>query len=86
LRQIRNFEISSRLLINKAPFQRLVRKITKGTSIKFQRAALEAIQEASEMHIVSLLKDCNLLAVHTKRSTVKAQDWKLALRLRGQRQ
>jgi histone H3 len=75
------------MLIRRAPFNRLVRKLanTHKHHLRFAAAALEAIQEATESHIVTLLSDANLCAMHAKRVTTMPSDLSLARRLRGER-
>jgi hypothetical protein len=50
LREIRRFQKSTELLIRKLPFQRLVREIAQDfkTDLRFQSAAVAALQEAAE--------------------------------------
>ena len=50
LREIRRFQKSTELLIRKLPFQRLVREIAQDfkTDLRFQSAAVGALQEAAE--------------------------------------
>lgn len=85
LREIRKYQKSTDLLIRKLPFQRLVREIAQEykAEIRFQSAAVLALQEASEAFLVSLFEDTNLCAIHAKRVTVMAKDMQLALRIRG---
>ncbi|CAD6980592.1 hypothetical protein A4X06_0g6260 [Tilletia controversa] len=87
LREIRRYQKSTELLIRKLPFQRLVREISQDikTDIRFQSAAIGALQEASEAYLVSLFEDMNLAAIHAKRVTVMPKDMALARRLRGDR-
>lgn len=87
LREIRKFQKSTELLIRKLPFQRLVREIANDfyDGLRFQAAAIMALQEASEAYLVSLFEDVNLCAIHAKRVTIKAADMRLALRIRGER-
>ena len=87
LREIRRYQSSSNLLIPKLPFQRLVREIAQDfkTDIRFQSAALLALQEASEAYLVQLLEDSNLCAIHAGRVTIKPVDMQIARRIRGQR-
>jgi len=60
--------------IRKLPFQRLVREIAQDfkTDLRFQSAAIGALQEASEAYLVSLFEDTNLCAIHAKRVTVSS--------------
>ncbi|KAJ7161677.1 histone H3, partial [Mycena filopes] len=87
LREIRSYQKSTQLLIRKLPFQRLVREIALHyrTELRFQSAAVMALQEAAEAHLVSLFEDTNLAAVHAKRVTIQPKDLTLARRLRGDR-
>jgi len=87
LREIRKIQKGTELLVQKAPFQRLIREIASGhkDSLRFQSAAVQAIQEATESYVISLLADTNLCAIHTRRVTIMPKDVQLALRLRGER-
>ena len=87
LREIRRYQKSTDLLIRKAPFQRLVREIAQDFAVDlcFQRAAMEALQEASEAYLVGLFEDTNLCAIHAKRVTIMPKDIQLARRIRGER-
>ncbi|XP_060942098.1 histone H3.3A-like [Limanda limanda] len=87
LREIRRYQKSTELLIRKLPFQRLVREIAQDfkTDLRFQSAAIGALQEASEAYLVGLFEDTNLCAIHAKRITVMPKDIQLARRIRGER-
>ena len=84
LREIRKYQTSTELLIRKIPFQRLVREVVhqlKGVDYKFQSTALLALQEASESFLVNMFEQCNLIAIHGKRVTLKPKDILLWRRL-----
>ena len=95
LREIRRYQKSTKCLIKRSPFQKLIREISQeyrvcpdgpGTlsiQVKFQSTAIAALQEAAENFIVGLFEDVNLLAVHAKRVTIMPRDIRLALRIRG---
>lgn len=87
LREIRRYQKSTDLLLRKLPFQKLVRDIAADVKhdLRFQLAALLALQEASEAYLVSVLEDSNLCAIHAKRVTVMPKDIQLARRIRGER-
>mmetsp|Transcript_68174 Transcript_68174/g.127276 ORF Transcript_68174/g.127276 Transcript_68174/m.127276 type:complete len:142 (-) Transcript_68174:63-488(-) len=89
LREIRHYQKSTDLLIQKLPFQRVVREISQalqgGDKLMFQSQALVALQEASEAYLTGLFEDTNLCAVHAKRVTIMPKDIQLARRLRGER-
>ncbi|TKC43005.1 hypothetical protein EI555_010284 [Monodon monoceros] len=84
LLEIRRYQKSTELLIGKLPFQRLVREIAQDlkTDLRFQTAAIGALQEASEAYLVDLFEDTNLCAIHTKRVTIMPKDIQLARRKR----
>jgi histone H3 len=86
------------LLLRKAPFQRIVRQVInesvkvkdalegstlQPSDIRFQGAAMLALQEAAEAFLVGVFEDSNLCAVHAKRVTVMPKDMALAMRLTG---
>ena len=75
LKQIRQYQKSTDLLIRKLPFQRLVREIACDSEViksplcgkvRFQSAAIMALQEAAEAYLVGLFEDTNLCAIHAK--------------------
>ena len=51
--------------------------------LRWTRGAIDAIHEAAEIYLVNLLEDANLLAIHTRRFTVRPRDIHLARRIRG---
>ncbi|KAG5508765.1 hypothetical protein JKF63_05263 [Porcisia hertigi] len=87
IREIKKFQKSTDLLIQCAPFQRLVREVSSAQKegVRFQSSAIMAIQEATEAYIVSVLADTNLACIHAKRVTIQPKDVQLAMRLRGER-
>ena len=87
LREIRKYQKSTDLLIRKLPFQRLVREVAQDfkTDLRFQSAAVMALQEAAEAYLVGLFEDTNLCAIHAKRVTIQPKDMQLARRIRGER-
>ena len=87
LREIRKYQQSMDLLIQKLPFMRLVQEIGQQflTGIKFQGTAVMALQEASEAYLISLFEDSNLCAIHMKCCTIMLKDMQLTCRIRGER-
>ena len=87
LHEIRRYQKSTELLIRKLPFQCLVREIATDykSDLRFQSAAIMAMQEASEAYLVGLFEDSNLCAIHTKQVTIMPKDIQLARRIRGKR-
>ena len=94
LKQIRQYQKSTDLLIRKLPFQRLVREIACDSEViksplcgkvRFQSAAIMALQEAAEAYLIGLFEDTNLCAIHAKRVTIMPKDIQLARRICGER-
>merc|ERR1712142_1097420 len=86
LMEIRKFQKSSNLLIPKLPFSRVIREICSKictSDMRFQSAAITALQESAEAYLVTLFEDSLLCAIHAKRVTVMPKDMSLARRIRG---
>lgn len=86
LKEIRHYQKGTELLIKRAAFQRLVKEIAQEfkTDLRFQVAALEALQVAAESYIIGLFEDTNLCTIHAKRVTIMPKDILLARRIRGE--
>ncbi|KAG6869275.1 hypothetical protein C0993_000028 [Termitomyces sp. T159_Od127] len=93
LREIRKYQKSTDLLINRLPFSRVVREIAldmitdendySTSGLRWQSSAILALQEATEAFLVHLFEDANLCAIHAKRVTIMTRDIQLARRIRG---
>mmetsp|Transcript_26437 Transcript_26437/g.42297 ORF Transcript_26437/g.42297 Transcript_26437/m.42297 type:complete len:229 (-) Transcript_26437:137-823(-) len=87
LREIKKYQRSTGLLIQKLPFARVVKeeteRYTQTDEFRWQSEALTALQEAAEAYLVSILHDANLCALHAKRVTLMVRDIQLARRIRG---
>ena len=85
LREIRRYQKSTKLLIQKLPFAWLVWEIAQDfkVDLKFQSSAIVALQEVSEAYLVGLFDDTNLCSIHAKRITIFPKDLQLARRIRG---
>jgi len=87
LMEIRKFQKSTDLLIPKLPFSKVIREIASkvcSANLRFQSAAIAALQEAAEAYLVTLFEDTLLCAIHAKRVTVMPKDMELARRIRGE--
>ena len=86
LQDIRHFQRTSALLIQKLPFQRLVREITQDykTDLRFQSAVILCLQEAAEAYLFRLFDDANLCAIHARRVTIMPKDILLARQIWGE--
>ena len=85
LREIRKYQKSTELLIQKLPFQRLVREvfsqISSTQTFRVTPQALLALQEASESFLIHMFEQSNLIAIHGKRVTLNVKDILLWRRL-----
>ncbi|XP_023398613.1 histone H3.3C-like [Loxodonta africana] len=86
LPEIRRYHKSTELLILKLPSRRLVQEIAQDitTDLRFQSAAIGALQKASETYQVGLFEDNSLCALHAKRVTIMPKDIPLARHVRGE--
>ena len=87
LRDIRHFQKRTALLIQKLPFQRLVREIAQDfkTDLQFQSSAILCLKEAVEAYLVGLFEDTNLCAIHAWQVTIMPKDIQLAKQIQGER-
>ena len=87
LREICQYQKSTKLLIRRLPFQRLVREIAQDykARLNFASGAILALQGAVEAYLVGLFEDTNLCAIHAKRITIMPKNIQLARRIQGER-
>ena len=85
-RDIKRYQKSTKLLIPKASFERMVREVseTLKKGMRFTKSAIEAVQTSAEDYLVKLFEDASLCASHAKRVTVQDKDIYLARRIRGE--
>ncbi|KAK8792907.1 hypothetical protein WA158_005071 [Blastocystis sp. Blastoise] len=86
LKEIRQYQRSTDLLIRRLPFARVVKEIQNlftEEPFRWQYEAMEALQSATEAYITSIFEDTNLCAIHAKRVTIMIKDVQLARRIRG---
>eukprot|EP00754_Rhynchopus_humris_P016976 Rhum_TRINITY_DN14539_c0_g1::Rhum_TRINITY_DN14539_c0_g1_i2::g.95820::m.95820/K11253/H3; histone H3 len=86
LRQIRKLQKSTKLVVRRAPFQRLVRAKTAAhkQGALFRKSALAAVQEATEGYAVGLFEHAVILQLHRKRKTLTKRDVEYTRRIRGE--
>jgi histone H3 len=86
LREIRKLQKGSKLLIQKAPFQRLVRAslAVHKQGLSFKPSALEAVQEAAESYMVGLFEGAVILQLHRGKKTLNNKDLNYTRRIRGE--
>ena len=85
LKDIQKYQKGLDLLIQRVPFQILVREIVQKQreGLKLQSSAVLALQEAGEAFLVGLLEQANICAIHAKQVTIMPKDIQLACRIRG---
>ena len=68
LKEIQKYQKGANLLIWRLPFHRLVREIMqkRREGLRFQSAAVLALQEAGEAFLMGLLEQANLCTIHMK--------------------
>ncbi|KAG9511408.1 HHT1, partial [Fragariocoptes setiger] len=86
LREIRHYQKSTELLIQKLPFFRLIREIALevrgGEKLSWQCAAVEALQEIAEFFLIKMFEDANSAAIHAKRVTIRVEDFHVVRKIR----
>lgn len=85
LREIRQYQNSTGLLISKLPFSRCVREIALEIKegFHFQKGVFDALQHCIEHDLVHLVGHANLLATHAGRQTLTLEDLKLVQRVKN---
>ena len=83
--KIKKYEDATQFLIQSKPFERLIRDLTRkrNTELKFQKAAIDALLEASETDLVRLFEITGMLANKANRITTLPKDIHLAKRIFG---
>ena len=84
-RKIRKFQKTTKLLIPKVAFLRVVREILQNEHawLGIQASAILALQEVAESYPICLFEDTNLCAIHAKWITIMPKDIQLARHIRG---
>lgn len=81
LKQIRTYQKATQcVMIPAASFKRLVREVTQDVDpdMKFSKDAFNAIQTATESHIVKILENANISTIHAGRVRLTPKDIKVA--------
>ncbi|KAI8918478.1 putative HHT1-histone H3 [Powellomyces hirtus] len=80
LREVKQYQKSTDLLICKLPFQRTVREIVADitlTPIRWQSSTLLALQQTAEAYLVAMFGKANKVAIYAGRMTIKPVDLNL---------
>lgn len=85
LREVRKYQKSSNVLIQRAPFQRLVRdvatEVEPDKTFRFTSNFMSCFQELVETRVTEILRNSNEVAIHAGRETVFPEDIDLIVRL-----
>lgn len=84
LRNIRKQQKRTNLLLQKKPFERVVRESMKTNNLGIERLkgrALEAIQYATEAYSIRIMEQANRIAINAGRSTVYSRDVNLVMKV-----
>ena len=86
LREIRQHQKSTEVLVPKLPFQHLIRDTVQDFKIdlRFQSQVIMALQEAAETYLVNLYEHAMLCVIHGKRVTLMPKDMKLVRHICGE--
>ena len=86
LKEIRFYQKEYGLIFSKIACARLFREICEDEKpgLRWQAAAIMALQEAMEDYLANLFCDCVLEAIHGKRVTVMPKDIHITRRIRGE--
>ena len=85
--EICQYQKSTKLIIHRWPFICLVCEIAQAYgkhNLCFQVHAVQALQEATEYYLISLLEDANLCAIHAKHVTIMPKDIQLTCPICGE--
>lgn len=88
LKEIKYYQKTTDLLLRLAPFARLVKevgenmKINEFSQYRWQPAAIECLQWATESYLVAIFEDTNKACLHGKRVTIKPEDLHLVRDIR----
>jgi histone H3/H4 len=83
IKEVEHYQNSTKLLVRKLPFQRLVREIACDykSDVRFTTSSLDALQVATEEHVVKVLHTAQLMAIHAGRDTIMPEDLKLVMQV-----
>jgi histone H3 len=87
LREIRKYQRTTELLMQKTVFERWVREllVPMRNDARVAKGTTECLQTALEEYLVHLFEDVQRSAIHRKCVTVKSKDMVLTRRIRNER-
>lgn len=83
IKEIKNEQKKTTLVIPQAPIHRLINEIAKNfrADLRFKSDAYVALHTAAEHYLITMMQRSNKAAIHNKRETIQVRDLKLALEL-----
>ena len=83
IKEIRNEQKRTNLIIPSAPMQRLISEIAGNyrANLRFKKEAYTALHTAAEDMLIELLEKANTCAVSSERETIQPKDMYLAQKL-----
>ena len=86
LKEIWKFQKTTKLLIPKISFLRVVHEIIQKEYMwyRIQVGATLALYEAAESYIIHIFEDTNLCVIHARHIMIMPKDMKLARKIRGE--
>ncbi len=83
IREIKNQQKMTNMIIPSAPFIRLVGEIAQNykQDLRIKADAYTTLQHAAEDHLINVFQKSNQCAIHQGRETIQKKDLKLALSL-----
>jgi histone H3 len=86
LRQIRHLQKSVKHQIPRQALKRLVREIMGqlAPTYRMKHKALDCLHTMSEEYLVSVFRNAQLFAIHSKRQGVREKDYHMALQFRNE--
>lgn len=81
LNEVKHYQSTTKLLIRKAPFKRLVREIAQDykTDLRFSVESFEVLQEASEDFLVEMFDKSQRMAIHRGAQTIEPKDMQIVI-------
>lgn len=85
IREIRDCQKSTKLLLRKLPFSRLVREVAQvingpENDLRFTKESISTLQEASEDYLVRMFRDAGRIAIGNKKKTLQLPQMRMARR------
>lgn len=77
IRKFQSGKHATQLLMQRAPFQRMVKEARTIHDLRFQKDAIDALQEGAEAFLLEYLEGGNVAAVHRRAVTTMSKDIEL---------